>query len=87
MTKRTIADEARELYDLATLLALDVAAQLVVSGRGGTPIVSKAMGIATRAKELLGDLDGSDVGGAEIPDRLIDAAGCGAVIDAMLAGE
>ncbi len=85
MTKLTIADEARDLYDLATLLALDVAAQLVVNGRGDALTVSRAVTQRDAAKNLLDALSASDLGSIELPERQIDAAGCGAVIDAMLA--
>lgn len=87
MSTRTIADEARELYDLATLLAMDVAAQHVVNGRGDALTVSRAVTQRDAAKNLLDALSASDLGSIELPERQIDAAGCGAVVDAMLADE
>lgn len=87
MTKRTIADEARELYDLATLLAVDVVSQLVVNGCGDELTVSMAVNQREAAKNLLERISTSGIGGVELPDRQIGAEGCGAVIDAMLADE
>lgn len=85
MTKRTIADEAREAYDLVTLLAVDVVSQLVVNGHGDALTVSMAVNQRKAAKSLLDRIHASGIGGVELPERQIDAAGCGAVIDAMLA--
>lgn len=87
MTKRTIADEASDLYDLATLLAIDVVSQFVVNGRGDAMTVSRAVNIRDVAKRLLEDISGSCIGGIELPELQIDVSGCGAVIDAMLAGK
>lgn len=87
MAKPTIADEARDLYDLATLLALDVAAQYVVNARGDEMTVAMAMMQTNTAKRLLADISASDIGSIELPERQVDAAGCGAAIDALLAGE
>lgn len=87
MTKQTIADEARELYDLATLLAVDVVSQHVVNGSGDALTVSRVVTQRTAAKNLLDALSASDLGSIELPERRIDAAGCGAVIDAILADE
>lgn len=85
MTKRTIADEAHELYDLATLLAMDVAYQFVVKGRGDALTVSMAVNQMEAARNLLDAISASDLGCIELPDRRNDVAGCGAAIDAMLA--
>lgn len=85
MTKRTIADEARELYDLATLLALDVVAQLVVNGRGDALTVSIAVNERSAAKNLLDRISASGIGGVELPERRIDVEGCAPLVDAMLA--
>lgn len=87
MTKRTIADEARELYDLATLLAVNVVSQFVVNGSGDALTVSMAVNQRDAAKSLLDRVYASGIGGVELPERQIDTAGCGAVIDAMLADE
>lgn len=87
MTKQTIADEARELYDLATLLAVDVVSQFVVNGRGDALTVSRAVTQRDAAKNLLDALSASDLGSVELPERQIDVSGCGAVIDAMLEDE
>lgn len=85
MPNRTIADEARELYDLSTLLAVDVVSQLVVNGRGDALTVSKAVNERDAAKNLLDRISASGIGDIELPNRQIDVSGCGAVIDAMLA--
>ena len=74
MPKRTIADEARELYDLATLLALDVAAQLVVNGRGDASAVSYAVNARGASKRIADVLLGSEVGGIELPERQVDVS-------------
>ena len=87
MTKRTIADEASEIYDLATLLAIDVVSQFVVNGRGDAMTVSRAVNSRNVAKRLLEDISGSRIGAIELPERQIDVSGCGAVIDAMLEDE
>lgn len=87
MTKRTIADEVRDLYDLATLLAVDVVAQFVVNGRGDALTVSEVVNQRRAAKNLLDSISASSIGDVELPERQIDAAGCGAVIDAILADE
>ena len=87
MTKQTIADEARELYDLATLLAVDVVSQFVVNGRGDAMTVSRAVNSRNVAKRLLEDISGSRIGAIELPERQIDVSGCGAVIDAMMEGD
>ena len=87
MPIQTIADEARELYDLATLLAMDVVSQFVVNGRGDAITVSRAVNSRGVAKKLLEDISSSRIGAIELPERQIDVSGCGAVIDAMLDGE
>lgn len=87
MTKQTISDEARDLYDLATLLAIDVVSQFVVNGRGDAMTVSRAVNSRSVAKKLLEDISGSRIGGIELPERQIDVSGCGVVIDAMLEDE
>ena len=87
MSKQTIADEARDLYDLATLLTLDVVAQFVVNGHGDAMTVSRAVNIRDVAKKLLEDISGSRIGAIELPERQIDVTRCGSVIDAMLDGE
>ena len=87
MSKQTIADEARDLYDLATLLTLDVVAQFVVNGHGDAMTVSRAVNIRDVAKKLLEDISGSRIGAIELPERQIGVTGCGSVIDAMLDGE
>lgn len=85
MNARTIADEARDLYDLATLLALDVASQRVANGRGDASTVSCAVSARGAAKRLVDALSGSEVAGIELPERRVDASGCGEIVDAMLA--
>lgn len=87
MSKQTIADEARDLYDLATLFAMDVVAQFVVNGRGDAMTVSRAVNTRDGAKKLLEDISGSRIGAIELPERQIDVTGCGSVIDAMLDDE
>lgn len=84
MSKRTIADEARGVYDLVTLLAVDVASQLVVNGRGDALTVSMAASQREAAKSLLDRISASGIGGVELPERQIDTVGCGNVIDACL---
>ena len=42
MTKRIIADEACVLYDLATLIAVDLTAHLAIDGRGDKNFASRA---------------------------------------------
>lgn len=85
MSRQTIADEARDIYDLATLLTLDVVAQFVVNGNVDAMTVSRAVNIRGVAKKLLEDISGSRIGAIELPERQIDVTGCGSVIDAMLA--
>ena len=85
MSNRTISDEARELYDLATLLAMDVVSQFVVNGRGDALTVSIAVNQRDAAKNLIDRISASGIGDIELPERQIDVAGCGAVIGAMLA--
>ena len=84
MSKQTIADEARDLYDLATLLAMDVVSQFVVNGRGDALTVSIAVNQRDAAKNLIDRISASGIGDIELPERQIDVTGCGSVIDAML---
>ena len=87
MPNRTIADEARELYDLSTLLAVDIVSQLVVNGRGDALTVSMAVNGRDAAKSFLDRISASGIGAIELPERQIDVTGCGSVIDAMLDDE
>ena len=87
MNARTIADEARDLYDLATLLALDVASQYVVSRSGDATVVSCTANARGAAKRLVDVLSSSEIAGIELPERQKDASGCGELVDAMLADE
>ncbi len=87
MNARTIYDEARDLYDLAAVLALDVTAQLVVNGRGDALTVSRAVEQMKSAKNLLDTISASEIGGIELPERQADAAGCGEAVESMLADE
>lgn len=84
MTKKTISDEARELCDIATLLAVDLGAQLVVNGLGGMDLLTHAMGVREMAKQLASMVDGANVGRIEIPARSVSPSGCSEVLDSVM---
>lgn len=84
MTRRTIADEARELYDISTILALDVASQLVVNGRGDRKLVMRAACLRESVRKICEDISSSELGAIELPDRSSMTSGCGKVLEAMI---
>lgn len=86
MTKKTIADEARELCDIATLLAVDLGAQLVTNGLGDMDLLTRAMGVREMAKQLASMVDGASVGRIEVPARNVSTSGCSEALDVVMSG-
>ena len=84
MSVRTIADETRELYDLATLIAVDLGAQLVVNGLGDMDLLTHAMGVREMAKQLASMVDGANVGRIEVPTRNVSTIGCSEALDVVI---
>lgn len=84
MTKRTISDEARELYDLATLLAVDVVSQFVVNGHGDMKLVMRAACLRESVRKICEDISSSELGAIELPDRSSMTSGCGKVLESMI---
>lgn len=86
MSVRTISDEACELCDIATLLAVDLGAQLVTNGLGDMDLLTRAVGVREMAKQLASMIDGTNVGRIEIPARSISASGCSEALDDVMSG-
>lgn len=84
MTKRTIADEAQELYDLATLLAIDAASRHVVNEVGERGLVMRVATIRETVRRLCEDISASELGALELPDRACVTSGCGKAVEAMI---
>lgn len=84
MTKKTIADEAREVCDLVTLLALDVASHHVINGIGERKLVMRVATLRESARKVCEDVSASKFGAIELPDRSLLVSGCGKAVEAMI---